>query len=92
MGESPKGEFTGPRATEDGTREGGLVFLVVVMIGMIVATLLYPPALTSFFVWFALLMLALSVAVGVQKLMVLWFHGGAVKETEYDRFRRAQRK
>ena len=67
MGEAPKGEFTGPRATEDGTREGGLVFLVVVMIGMIIATILYPPALTSFFVWFALLMLAISVAVGVQK-------------------------
>ena len=89
MGESPKGEFNGPRAIEDGTREAGLVFLVVVIAGMIVATILYPPALTSFFVWFALLMLALSIALGVQKLVVYWFHGGVVEPSEYDRFRRS---
>lgn len=91
MGESPKGEFAGPRASEDGTREGGLVFLVVVILGMIVATIVYPPALTSFFVWFALLMLAVSIAVAVQRLTVLWFHGGAVKRSEYDRFRTRRR-
>lgn len=53
----------------DGTREGGLVFCITVMCGMIAASVLHPLALTSFWVWVGLLSMAVGVAVSVQKLI-----------------------
>lgn len=52
---------------EDGTREGGLVFPIVFMIGFVAASLVHPAALSSFWVWFVLLMLSAAVAVGTQQ-------------------------
>lgn len=52
----------------DGMQQGGLAFVVAMLGGMIVAAALVPGALTSFWVWFALLMLAAAVARGVQHL------------------------
>ncbi|WP_299686596.1 hypothetical protein [uncultured Tateyamaria sp.] len=52
----------------DGTQQGGLAFVISVLSGMIVAATLAPGALTSFWVWFALLMLAVVIALGVQQL------------------------
>mmetsp|Transcript_18145 Transcript_18145/g.28237 ORF Transcript_18145/g.28237 Transcript_18145/m.28237 type:complete len:88 (+) Transcript_18145:5125-5388(+) len=51
----------------DGTREGGLVFPIVFILGFVAATVAHPGALTSFWVWFALLMMCVAVSVGVQK-------------------------
>ncbi|WP_420013937.1 hypothetical protein [Tateyamaria sp.] len=51
----------------DGTREGGLVFPIVFILGFVAAAIAHPDALTSFWVWFALLMMSVAVAVGVQK-------------------------
>ena len=51
----------------DGTREGGLVFPIVFILGFIAAAVAHPGALTSFWVWFALLMMAVAVSLGVQK-------------------------
>jgi len=51
----------------DGTREGGLVFVIVFIIGFIVATVAHPAAVTSFWVWFFLLVMSAAIAVGVQK-------------------------
>ncbi|MEM6482748.1 MAG: hypothetical protein AAF681_12945 [Pseudomonadota bacterium] len=52
---------------EDGTREGGLVFPIVFILGFIAASLVHPVALSSFWVWFVLLMLSAAVAAGVQR-------------------------
>ena len=52
----------------DGTQQGGLVFVIALIGGMIVAATLAPGALTSFWVWFALLMLSAAVAKGAQQL------------------------
>jgi len=52
----------------DGTQQGGLVFVVATLLGMILAAGLAPGALTSFWVWFALLMLAGACAVAAQQL------------------------
>ncbi len=52
----------------DGTQQGGLVFCIMVLVGIIVASVAHPLALTSFWVWFAMLSMAVSVAVGVQQL------------------------
>ena len=52
----------------DGTQQGGLAFVIAVIGGMIAAASLAPGALTSFWVWFALLMLAVAVSAGVQQL------------------------
>lgn len=57
---------------EDGTQQGGLVFCVVLMAGMVFAVFVFPPALTSFFVWFALIGVAISAAVGTQRLVQSW--------------------
>lgn len=57
---------------EDGTREGGLVFPIVFIIGFIAASLVHPAALSSFWVWFALLMLSAAVAVGVKQVVAHW--------------------
>ncbi len=53
----------------DGTREGGLVFCIALMCGMIVASVVHPLALTSFWVWVAMLVMAAGVAVSVQKII-----------------------
>ncbi len=52
----------------DGTQQGGLVFVIALIGGMIAAASLAPGALTSFWVWFALLMLSAAVAKGAQQL------------------------
>lgn len=52
----------------DGTQQGGLVFVIAVLGGMIAAAVLAPGALTSFWVWCALLMMSVAVALGVQRL------------------------
>ena len=52
----------------DGTQQGGLAFVVVTICGMVAAASLAPGALTSFWVWFALLMMAVAVASGVQRV------------------------
>ena len=57
---------------EDGTQQGDLVFCVVLMAGMVFAVFVFPPALTSFFVWFALIGVAISAAVGTQRLVQSW--------------------
>lgn len=51
----------------DGTREGGLVFPIVFILGFVAAAVAHPGALTSFWVWFALLMMSVAVSLGVQK-------------------------
>ncbi|MEO1137905.1 MAG: hypothetical protein AAFW87_00480 [Pseudomonadota bacterium] len=52
---------------EDGTREGGLVFPIVFILGFIAASFAHPAALASFWVWFVLLMLSAAIALGTQK-------------------------
>jgi len=52
----------------DGTQQGGLAFVIAMLGGMIVAAALAPGALTSFWVWCALLMVAVVTARGVQQL------------------------
>ena len=52
----------------DGMQLGGLAFAVALIGGMIAAAILAPGALTSFWVWFALLMMATVTASGVQRL------------------------
>ena len=52
----------------DGTQQGGLAFVVATLFGMIVAASLVPGALTSFWVWFALLMMAIAIGTGVQRV------------------------
>ncbi|MEP1964079.1 hypothetical protein [Tateyamaria sp.] len=51
----------------DGTREGGLVFVIVFIVGFVVASMTHPAAVTSFWVWFFLLVMCIGVAVAVQK-------------------------
>lgn len=55
----------------DGTQQGGLAFVVAAIVGMIVAATLAPGALTSFWVWFVLLMMAVAIALGVQRLFAV---------------------
>ena len=52
----------------DGTQQGGLAFVIALLAGMIAAAALAPGALTSFWVWCVLLMLAMATARGVQQL------------------------
>ncbi|WP_317054520.1 hypothetical protein [Roseovarius rhodophyticola] len=54
---------------EDGTREGGLVFPIVFIIGFMLAAMAHPAALASFWVWFVLLMLSSAVAVATKNLV-----------------------
>ena len=56
----------------DGTRDGGLVFCLCVIGGMIGTASLMPAALTSFWVWFVLLITAVGIAVNVQRLIARW--------------------
>lgn len=57
-----------PRMSDaDGTREGGLTFVIVFIVGFIAATVAHPAAVTSFWVWFCLIAMSIAVAVGVQK-------------------------
>ncbi len=65
----------------DGTREGGLVFCLSLIVGMIVAQATHPSALTSFWVWFALLAAACGIAFHTQKL-VAWAMGHRSGEAE----------
>ena len=60
----------------DGTREGGLVFVIIFIVGFIAATVVHPAAVTSFWVWFFLIVMSIGVAVGVQK-GVARFYGHA---------------
>ena len=64
----------------DGTREGGLVFCLALIAGMIAAATVIPAALTSFWVWFALLVVSTGIAVNVQKLVA--FLSGHQEEPE----------
>lgn len=66
---------------EDGTREGGLMFTISLILCLVVASLLHPLALSSFWVWFVLLMLSASIATGTQRL-VSYLNG--YKEDEED--------
>ena len=52
----------------DGTQQGGLAFTVSVLGGLVAAAVLAPGSLTSFWVWFAILMMSVAVASGTQKL------------------------
>lgn len=64
----PRRRIKRPRMSDaDGTREGGLAFVITFIIGFIAATVAHPAALTSFWVWFFLLVMCVAVAVGVQK-------------------------
>lgn len=54
-------------SSSDGMREGGLAFSVVFIIGFIVAAVVHPAAVTSFWVWVGLLCMCVAIAVGVQK-------------------------
>ncbi|MEM9844418.1 MAG: hypothetical protein AAF965_06430 [Pseudomonadota bacterium] len=56
----------------DGTREGGLVFPIIFILGFIAASLVHPGALSSFWVWFVLLMLSAAIAVGTQQAVARW--------------------
>ncbi|MEO0402571.1 MAG: hypothetical protein AAF214_09370 [Pseudomonadota bacterium] len=51
----------------DGTREGGLVFSIVFCAGFVLAAVTNSNALTSFWVWFALITMSIGVALAVQK-------------------------
>ena len=65
---SERRKLTRPVVSDlDGTREGGLVFPITVILGMILASIAHPAALTSFWVWFVLLMMSVAVSLGTQK-------------------------
>lgn len=66
---------------QDGTREGGLVFPIVFIVGFVTASMVHPAALSSFWVWFVLLMLSAAVAVGTQQ-MVAHLNGYAEDEED----------
>jgi fatty acid desaturase len=51
----------------DGTREGGLAFCIVLIMGMVLGAALAPGALTSFWVWVGLLAMAIAIAVNLQR-------------------------
>ena len=57
----------------DGTREGGLVFVIVFIVGFIAATVAHPAAITSFWVWVFLLAMSAGVAVSVQKAIAHYY-------------------
>ncbi|MEX0309420.1 MAG: hypothetical protein AB3N17_04155 [Tateyamaria sp.] len=63
---------------QDGTQQGGLAFLIALFAGMMLAASFAPGALTSFWVWFALLMMSIAVAMGVQQV----FARETVEQTE----------
>ncbi len=70
----------------DGTREGGLAFCICLLLGMIGAAGVSAAALTSFWVWFALLLAAAGVSVNVQRMVARWGgyeeDGGGYEEDE----------
>ena len=53
---------------QDGTREGGLAFWIALICGVIIASLVHPLALASFWVWVALLAMAVGCGVSVWRL------------------------
>ena len=70
---SERRKLTRPVVSDlDGTREGGLVFPITVIVGMIAASIAHPAALTSFWVWFVLLMMSVFVSLGTQKAVARW--------------------
>jgi hypothetical protein len=52
----------------DGTQQGGLAFCVALLGGTVSAASLAPGSLTSFWMWFALLMAASAIAAGTERL------------------------
>ena len=52
----------------DGTQQGGLAFCVSLLGGAVVAAALAPGSLTSFWVWFSILMLSTAIALGTRNL------------------------
>ena len=56
----------------DGTREGGLVFCISLMGGMVAAVSLAPGALTSFWVWCGLIAMAFGIALSAQRAVAAW--------------------
>lgn len=56
----------------DGTREGGLMFPIILIVGIVAASMAHPAALTSFWVWFVLLMMSVAVSIGTQKAVARW--------------------
>ena len=52
----------------DGTREGGLAFTISLILGLVAASLVHPLALSSFWVWCAVLTAAVGIMVNVQRL------------------------
>jgi len=72
-----------PRMSDaDGTREGGLTFVIVFIVGFIAATVAHPAAVTSFWVWFFLLIMSVAVAVRVQQGVARLY--GHVEDAEED--------
>jgi hypothetical protein len=64
-----KRKITRPVVSDlDGTQQGGLAFCVSVIGGAVLAASVAPGALTSFWVWFALLMSSTAIALGTQRL------------------------
>ncbi len=57
---------------QDGTREAGLVFPIAVILAIVVASFAHPMALTSFWVWVALLMLAVALSAATQRMVARW--------------------
>ena len=56
-------------AEQDGTRDGGLVVCIALIGGMILAAMVHPAALASFWVWVGLLSMAIGCGVSVQRLI-----------------------
>ncbi len=54
---------------QDGTREGGLVFCIALFGGVILTGAVNGQALASFWVWFALLAMAVGLAWNVQQVI-----------------------
>ena len=65
----------------DGMREGALTFPIVLILGFISASVAHPGALSSFWVWFVLLMMSVCVAQGVQR-GVAWLYGHEAEDAE----------
>ena len=70
---------------EDGTREGGLVFPIVFILGFVAAAMAHPAALSSFWVWVVLLMLSAVSAVTTKNLVARLNGFDETKEDETGR-------
>ncbi|WP_415402843.1 hypothetical protein [Tateyamaria sp. SN3-11] len=65
----------------DGMREGALALPIVFILGFVGASIAHPAALMSFWVWFALLMMSVAVARGVQRAAA-WLYGHQAEDAE----------